>query len=167
MSSNQRRLRNDLKKFRRKYPERPGLDQFRIGNETKMSEYETLLNTLERGEDYRIVITASMLSVLGLIVALSWCSTCFKTSALFILSIVSAFVGLLILHFAVGAQFSISVALSDLCIKPAQFIERSVLVQDWLNENEVDIWLNCERDSNKISRYKDLYEDLHSRRVSL
>jgi len=40
-------------------------------------------------------------------------------------------------------------------------------MESWLNQNEVDIWLNCDRPSDKISRYRDLYEELDAKKVNL
>lgn len=163
-STSVNRLKNDIHKFRRSYPEIT-FREFQIGNSSKIAEYDKFINLLKSGEYYRIVFTSVVMAVLVVIVALSWSSTCFKTSTLFILSIIFAFIGLLALHFSLGAQLAASVAISDFCIKPAAFIERSVLMENWLNQNEIDIFLNCERESDKISRYNDLYKQLDSRKV--
>ena len=160
------KLKSDIHKFRRIYPEITFPD-IEVGNHTKFGDYEKFTEMLETGENYRFIITATVLVILILIVIFSWASTCFKSSTLFILSIIFAFFGLLALHFALGAQIAISVALSDLCINPAVFIERSILTENWMNKNETDIFLNCKRDSEKISRYNQLYNDLHDKRVRI
>ena len=57
-----------------------------------------------------------------------------KTNTLFILSIIAAFLGILVLHFALGIQFAASVALSDFCLDPATFIEQQ-RIKNLLNQN--------------------------------
>ncbi|CAG5099020.1 Oidioi.mRNA.OKI2018_I69.XSR.g16178.t2.cds [Oikopleura dioica] len=151
-----------LYNFRVAYPYVEWLP-LRIGNSTMNEEYEPVMERAQEIENYRLIASGIVFGYLLLLVVICVASTCVKNSTLFVGSIILGFLGLLILHFSLGIQLTASVALSDLCMNPAYFVEKTLLDEGWLNRNEIDVVLRCDQDSEKVQRFEQLLRELEKR----
>jgi len=135
-----------------------------LGNVSTMEqEYGPAMEKAQQLENYRKIGSGILFGYMLLFVVICWASSCLKHSSLFVASIILGFLGLLLLHFSLGIQLTASVALSDLCMNPAYFVEKTLLDEGWLNRNEIDVVLRCSKDSEKVQRFADLFRELEQR----
>lgn len=156
-------LMRELNNYLKLYPTYEE-NSLQVGNMSNIPQYKEFKSTLEEFEVVRFNLSVATITVLIIVAILSWSTTCFKQSAVFIVSIVLSFIALLILHLAFGISLAFSIGLSDFCITPASFVEDAIVKLDWLNENEVNFFLKCNTEHKKYEKIQKLSLELEDKK---
>ncbi|XP_078482517.1 protein tweety homolog 3 [Ciona intestinalis] len=120
---------------------------------------EWTIELLRVVENYRTIITFSLLGVIGLVCLLGLAGVCFRSKCLLVTTTFIGLMCLVICYIYIGCDFMVDVAVADLCMDPYTYVRDQAVSKLYMNEATANYYLNCSQEIGSVDPFASVVEE--------